>query len=258
MRLPRDEKLKRLMDEWRPHTVITSVRLKELGITAQDAHKYGLRQWLESLGHGAFKRPVETVTWQGALCAIQTQLKLDVHVAARTALEMTGKAHYLRFADQTVFLFSPPKVALPAWFKTYDWSVDIRHTQTKFLPPDLGLTDLEAVEGFKLRASSPERAILETLHLTPQAVDLVEAAQLTEGLVTLRPKLMQELLEACNSVKVKRLFLYLAERADLPVMRHLNPDVIDLGKGDRSLVPKGKYVAKYGLLLPSELVTADA
>ncbi|WP_184002371.1 type IV toxin-antitoxin system AbiEi family antitoxin [Stakelama sediminis] len=258
MSISRSEKIKSLMDQWRPHTVVTSVRLNELGISPQDTQNYLSSRWLEPLGRGAYKRPVETVTWQGALWTIQTQLKLDVHVAARTALEMTGKAHYLRFAEQTVFLFSPPKVALPAWFKTYDWSVDIRHTQTKFLPPDLGLADLEAVEGFKLRASSPERAILETLHLTPQAVDLVEAAQLTEGLVTLRPKLMQELLEACNSVKVKRLFLYLAERADLPVTRHLNPDVIDLGTGDRSLVPKGKYVAKYGLLLPSELVNPDA
>ena len=139
-----------------------------------------------------------------------------------------------------------------------DWPDDLRHTQTTFLPSDLGFAEFEAVEGFKLRGSSPERAILETLHLAPQAIDLVEAAQLAEGLVTLRPKLLQELLAACTSVKVKRLFLYLAERADLPVMRHLDLAAIDLGKGDRSLTPKGKYVAKYGLHLPAELVSSDA
>lgn len=246
------------MDQWRPHTVVTSMRLNELGISPQDTQNYLSSRWLEPLGRGAYKRPVETVTWQGALWTIQTQLKLDVHVAARTAFEMTGRAQYLRFSDQTVFLFSPPKVTLPAWFKSHDWSVEIRHTQTKFLPSDLGIAEFEAVEGFKLRGSSPERAILETLHLAPQAIDLVEAAQLAEGLVTLRPKLMQELLEACTSVKVKRLFLYLADRADLPVMRHLNLATIDLGKGDRSLTPKGKYVAKYGLHLPAELVSTDA
>lgn len=245
------------MDQWRPHTVVTSMRLNELGISPQDIQNYLSSRWLEPLGRGAYKRPVETVTWQGALWTIQTQLKLDVHVAARTAFEMTGRAQYLRFADQTVFLFSPPKVTLPAWFKGNDWLVEIRHTQTKFLPSDLGLAEFEAVEGFKLRGSSPERAILETLHLAPQAIDLVEAAQLAEGLVTLRPKLMQELLAACTSVKVKRLFLYLAERADLPVMRHLDLAAIDLGKGDRSLTPKGKYVAKYGLHLPAELVNSD-
>lgn len=246
------------MDQWRPHTVVTSMRLNELGISPQDTQNYLSSGWLEPLGRGAYKRPVETVTWQGALWTIQTQLKLDVHVAARTALEMSRKAQFLRFAGYTVFLFSPPKVTLPAWFKEHDWSVEIRHSQTKVLPPDLGVSELEAFGALRIRGSSPERAILETLHLAPQAIDLVEAAQLAEGLVTLRPKLMQELLEACTSVKVKRLFLYLAERADLPVMRHLNLAAIDLGKGDRSLTPKGKYVAKYGLHLPAELVSTDA
>jgi hypothetical protein len=56
-------------------------------------------------------------------------------------------------------------------------------------------------------------------------------------------------------VKVRRLFLYLAERVNLPVMRHLNVEKIDLGKGDRSLVRMGRYVPKYGLLLPGELVS---
>ena len=73
-------------------------------------------------------------------------------------------------------------------------------------------------------------------------------------MTTLRPKLMQTLLEACGSVKVKRLFLYLAERAKLPVMTHLDTSRFNLGKGDRSLTRRGRYVAKYQLLLPKELV----
>lgn len=258
MSIPRSEKLKKLLDQWQPCTVITTARLKELGISPQDTQNYVTSKWLTPVGRGAYKRPSETVTWQGALWAIQSQLKLDVHVAARTALEITGKAHYLRFSNEVVFLFSPPKVTLPTWFKNGDWSVDVRHTQTKLLPPDLGLTELNAVESFALRSSSPERAILETLHLAPQAIDLSETAHLIEGQMTLRPKLMQELLEACESIKVKRLFLYLAERANLPVMRHLKFDRIELGKGDRSLTPRGKYVAKYGLHLPAELVNDDA
>ena len=67
---------------------------------------------------------------------------------------------------------------------------------------------------------------------------------------------MQSLLEACTSVKVRRLFLYLAERADLPVMRHVKVEQIDLGSGDRSLAKMGRYVPKYRLLLPRELVSS--
>lgn len=77
---------------------------------------------------------------------------------------------------------------------------------------------------------------------------------IVEGMTSIRPKLMQSLLKQCTSIKVRRLFLYLAERADLPVVRHLEFDRIDLGTGDRSLVPNGRYVAKYQLLLPKELV----
>lgn len=37
--------------------------------------------------------------------------------------------------------------------------------------------------------------------------------ELMEGLNNLRPNQVQDLLEKCESVKVKRLFLYLAEKA---------------------------------------------
>jgi hypothetical protein len=97
---------------------------------------------------------------------------------------------------------------------------------------------------------------LELLHLAPKEFDLVEAGQIIEGMTSLRPKLMQSLLETCASVKVRRLFLYLAERANLPVTRYLKPEKIDLGSGDRSLAEMGRYVPKYRLLLPRELVSS--
>jgi hypothetical protein len=253
MGIQRTEKLRPLLDAWEPHTVATNTRLRRLGITAQDVQKYTSAHWLESLGRGAFKRPRETVTWQGALYSVQTQLDMPVHVAALTALELSGHSHYLRFAKSTVFLFSPPAVTLPQWFRTH-WGSDVRHTQTKLLPAGVGLTEMDSVEGFPLKSAAPERAILEMLHLAPNEFDLVETALIIEGMTTLRPKMMQALLEACESVKVKRLFLYLAERAKLPVINHLDVSRFDLGKGDRSLTPMGRYVAKYQLLLPKELV----
>jgi len=241
------------MDVWEPHTVATSAHLKTLGVTPQDVQKYTASHWLASLGRGAFKRPNETVTWQGALYSIQTQLKLPVHVGALTALEMSGNSHYLRFGTTKAYLFSPLNVVLPQWFRTH-WGDDIRHMQSKLLPPDLGLTEYKAPEGFPLKAASAERAALEMLHLAPKEFDLFEAAMIIEGMTSLRPQLMQALLEVCASVKVKRLFLYLAERAGLPIMRHLDVTRLELGSGDRSLVPTGRYVAKYQLLLPKDLV----
>lgn len=232
----------------------TSPHLKALGLTAQDLQNYTASNWLVSLGRGAFKRPMETVTWQGALYSVQSQLKLPVHVGALTALEMTSNSHYVRFGENKAYLFSPLRVVLPAWFQTH-WGEAVRHMQSKLLPHDLGLTKQQTPGGYPLNIATPERAILEVLHLAPKELDLVEAGQIIEGMTSLRPKLMQSLLEACASVKVRRLFLYLAERANLPVMRHLDADRIDLGSGDRSLAKMGRYVPKYKLLLPREVVS---
>jgi hypothetical protein len=85
-------------------------------------------------------------------------------------------------------------------------------------------------------------------------MDLVEIYGLLENLRTLRPKVMQTLLEACSSVKVKRLFMFMAERAALPVFARLDQGRIDLGRGARSLAPRGAYVAKYELVVPRALV----
>lgn len=231
----------------------TSKHLKIVGISAQDTQKYVANAWLESLGRGSFKRPQETITWQGALYSVQTQLGLPIHAGGLTALELSGQSHYLRFTHSTAYVFSPPATALPQWFKTH-WGDDVRHIQTKLLPSDIGLTERQSVEGFTLKSSTLERAILELLYLAPKQFDLIEASQILEGLTSLRPKLMQTLLQECQSIKVKRLFLYLAERAQLPVMDFLDLSTIDLGKGDRSLSVAGRYVSKYQLLLPKELV----
>jgi hypothetical protein len=48
--------------------------------------------------------------------------------------------------------------------------------------------------------------------------------------------------------------MFLAERAGLPVVTKLARNRIDLGKGDRSIVPKGAYVAKYEIVVPRALV----
>ena len=60
--------------------------------------------------------------------------------------------------------------------------------------------------------SSPELAAMEMLYLIPNEQSFDEALKITEGLTTLRPQLVQSLLEECNSVKVKRLFLFMSEK----------------------------------------------
>jgi hypothetical protein len=99
--------------------------------------------------------------------------------------------------------------------------------------------------------------MLECLFLTPKNQELVECYQLMEGLNNLRPHLVQNLLENCTSVKVKRLFLYLAEKANHSWIQHLDIEKIDLGSGKRSIVKNGVYNSKYKITLPTELANDE-
>jgi hypothetical protein len=87
----------------------------------------------------------------------------------------------------------------------------------------------------------------------PARESVYEADVLMQGLANLRPQRLMRLLSVCTSVKVKRLFLALAERHALPWFKHLDVTKVDLGRGKRMLVPGGKLDPKYLLTLPADL-----
>ncbi len=253
MTTEKDTKLKRLNKNLKPGTVVLSSWLKQIGISS-DLQKYYVNSgWLEALNRGVFKKPDDKINWQGAVYALQQQAGVKVIVGALTSLSLLGFAHYIRFENDTLFLFSPDRERLPKWVTNIDWGNKIVHKQTSFIPIEMALTKLEN-EYFDILISSPERAILETIFLTPQYIDLIETYHIFEGLVNLRPKVLQELLMACRSVKVKRIFLYMAEKLKHQWFNFLDVDKIDLGKGDRQITPGGVYNSKYKIILPKEIV----
>ena len=253
MSLPNNIKIQHLLESWPTGHVATSVWLNEMGISRQLTRRYQQSGWLEAVGVGAYKRPKEFVEWHGAVAGLQQQLALEVHVGGPTAFSVRGTSHYVRFGKENIFLFSPLNESLPKWFTDFDWNNPIHHVRTSMLPKELGVGTYKH-QDVQLKVSAPERAILECLHISPKEFDLPECYQLLEGQLTLRPDLMQQLLVACSSVRVKRLFLYMADKANLPVMQYLDKEKIDLGTGDRSIVAKGVYNAQYRISIPKELV----
>ncbi len=248
----KETKLKTLHKLLQPNNVLTASLLDSNGVS-RHLRKYYLESgWLESLGRGAYKKPDDEVEWQGALNAMQKQLNIDVNLGGLSALTHHGYNHYFRLSKETLYLFSSQKTRLPKWFTDYNWAVDIFHKPSSFLPGNLGIKETE-VKGIKVNASTPERAILECLYLAPQHSDLVECHQVFESLVNLKPKLLSDLLLACNSIKVKRLFMYLADKTNHQWLNFLNIDNIDLGIGDRMITRNGVYNAKYYITIPKEL-----
>lgn len=252
MSTQKSQKLNHFLNEHKLGTVCLASWLEELGISRDLQKRYRKSGWLETVGPGAFKRPADELHWQGALYALQAQAALSIHAGALTALALQGLSHYLRTREEKIFLFLPTSINIPHWLKKADLKASIRSIRTSFLPPDVGLLAYES-KTFHIWIAAPERAILECLFLTPNDLDLIECYHLMEGMVNLRPKLLQDLLEHCTSIKVKRLFLYMAQKAGHQWLQFINLGQLDLGKGKRSLVKGGVFDAEFQITIPKEL-----
>lgn len=240
------KKLNLLLTQWKRGVVYTQTHLSSLGYNHDLVKSYRRSDWIEPLGSGAYKVSGDTVDWPGGLYALQKQKKLAVHVGGRTALELKGYAHYGRQGREKCFLYAPAGTTLPKWFQNYDWNIDLVFKATNVFPAHLKTSFTEySHKEINVRISAPERAVLEMLYYVPGKQGFDEAFHLLEGLLTLRSQVVQELLEKCRSVKVKRLFLYMAEKAELPIIDHLNLKKINLGSGKRVIIPNGIFDRKY-------------
>lgn len=245
-------KINQLLSSLPNGIVMQSFWLVNSGYSLDLQKRYRKGQWLQSIGTGAMIRTGDEVSYEGAIYALQKQSGTNIHPAGRTALSMLGKAHYLDLGKQKVIVFGGKGEQLPTWFQRHDWGVKVEFYQSSFLPPDEGLVEVE-LNSFSIQVSGAVRAIMECLYLAPEKQELMECFELMEGLNNLRPVQVQQLLEKCQSVKVKRLFMYMAEKAGHSWFPYIDLKNIDLGKGKRSIVKNGVYNAKYQITIPREL-----
>jgi len=247
-----ETKINQLLQQLPAGTVLLSSWLTKNGYSRELQHRYLKSGWLTSIGSGAMKRTGDTVDLTGALYSLQVQANKKVHIGGRTALSMQGLSHYLEIYQKETLLFAPGGVVLPAWFTQNQWNTNPVLVNSSMLPPDIGLIDFEK-NAYTVKISEPARAFMECLELAPQGFDLQEAWHIMEGLSTLLPENVTQLLIACNSVKVVRLFLFLAEKAGHSWYKYLSTSNVYVGKGKRSIFPGGVYIPKYQITVPAEL-----
>lgn len=246
-------KINRLLAAWPSGAVAVSRWLEAQGAYQQLAHEYERSGWIQRIGKGAYARTGDSVEWSGGLHALQEQMKLPVHAGAKTALQMQGYAHFLPMdKGGAISLFGGPGTRLPTWFRQYDWGMKVGFTTTKLFAddPNAALTKKELAT-YAITLSAPERAIMEVLYLVPAAESFEEAGLLMKSLTTLRPRLVQSLLDQCNSVKVKRLFMFLAENHNHAWVRKLDLSKVDFGKGKRMIVKGGRLDTSYNITVPN-------
>jgi len=246
-------KINQLLQDTPAGVVLLSSWLSAKGYSYELQQRYRKGGWLTSIGNGAMKRAGDNITLVGAIYSIQNQAGMLIHIGGRTALGLHGLAHYLELNPKETLLFAARGVKLPAWLIHNSWDTKPVLINTSFLPPNSGLADYTE-GGLSIKISNPVRAMLECLEMAPDRFSLEEAYQLMEGLSFPIPDVVQSLLEECNSVKVTRLFLFLAKKADHDWFNHIQTKKLNLGKGKRAIVPDGVFVPEYQITVPKSLI----
>ena len=259
-----------------------------MGYPSSLRSRYLASGWLQPVARGVFRRPLHKpglegvaapLRWQHIVVSLQMVLGHPVAVGGRTALELHGLAHYLSSEGPgEVHLYGDERV--PGWLGKLPVATPfVFHNARKLFraePVAAGLEGLRsamAVDGpshpapghgsltwryfgdgdWPILLSTPERAVLELLDELPGRETFHQADMLMEGLVGLSPKRTSRLLGECRSIKVKRLFLWFAERHGHPWLERLDRAGIDLGRGKRMLVRGGKLDARYQITVPEDL-----
>src|SRR3990167_10604643 len=248
-------KLNQLVAQMPQGLVLTLTWLKQHGVSSKLAWWYVESHWLERIGNEAYKKYGDKVSWVGALEALQNQLNLPLHIGAKTALELLGQAHFIPMQGiKRVIVFNRSHAKVPLWFRNAKaWDAECAIYRVSLFHEDDSLLGIinRPIDGIDVYLSSPERAALEILYLVPNKQSFEEAFKLLETLSQLRPNLVQSLLEKCKSIKVKRLFLYLADQFQHPWLTKVDLSKVSLGHGNRVIGKGGNYDKKYRLSLPN-------
>ena len=245
-------KIKNILDLVPRDSVLFSSWLAAQGIDRKEQSSYVRSGWLERIAQGVYKIAGSSPTLFGAVTSYNNQLGKACHVGASSALDLRGYSHFVSMGKPSAYLFTAKEARLPGWFGSLEWDMTVKYFTTSIFGGDTGL-EVYDYNGARLLISGPERAFMECLHLSPEQFSLLDSYYIMEMLTTLRPVLVQQLLEKCSSIKVKRLFLYMADKAGHSWFRALDLSKVDIGKGIRNISATGRFDNKYQIIIPAEL-----
>ena len=245
-------KINQILLEWENEDIHGLTWLRDRGVDQRLAYSYYEDGYLEKLGPGVFVRKRDNVSPYALIRFLQEELKLNLHVSGRTALELQGYSHYVAMGSkQRIYLTSYDNKVFPKWVKKLENKFELVFKKSSLLPKEEYLITHKESR-FDFQIACRELAILELLETLDLSGSLETAENYTQSLMTLRDDVLQKVLEKCKSIQAKRVFLYLAEKINLPSFQNLKLDKIDLGTGKRVIVKRGKLNKKYMITVDRE------
>ncbi len=252
MNLQNDIKIKQLYQMLPEGVVVPASWLAEQGYSMQLLYQYTKSGWLKKTSRGSYIIGDANPSWQGAVLGLQKLGHESFHIGGLTSLNLQGYAHYLPFSEvQTIYLYGTQNI--PAWFKNIKLEQEFRVMKKPFFI-HLGLKSIPSnIKDWEIVVSTPERAILELLYqVKPDGLGFEFTAEIFEGLTTLRPTLLSELLSICGNIRVKRLFLFLAKYFNHPWVKHIKTDDLELGTGRMQIVKNGVFDNEFLITVPKK------
>ena len=248
-------KINNLLREHPEEVVFFSSFLASKGITRAEQIAYVRSGWLERMVQGVYKKSGCTPGLEQVVNAYNGQLGKHCWFGAMTSLDFRGLTHYLPMGKTMAYLFTPYAERLPLWIVNGNWNMTVRYRTTSVFTDRPGHFSDFVANGTQLHTSVPERAALESLLLVPEYTSWMDVFNTFESLTTLRPQVLQELLEGCSNVRIKRMFLFMAGKLGYSWFSALDRSRINIGRGLRNLSygEKGKYVREYDMIVPEEL-----
>ena len=241
--------------------VVGAKWLRNQGYSASLVTQYVKNSWLNSISRGVYRRPGRLPQWQDAVVSASHFGGLELHVGGLTSLQLQGFAHYIPMTEKPdVVLYVSNVQKTNVWFNKLDLAATL-----KIWPNTLFLKNVsqEYIQDWDwpklpwpLHVSVIERAMLELVSLVPKTVTVEHASRIMEGATLLRPDRLTELLLACNNIRTKRLFLYLAEKTGLPWFEKLKIESVNLGKGKRVIEKGGHLDSKYQIVVQEQHIGA--
>lgn len=238
------------------------------GISSALVHHYVHKGWLQALPGQAYVRPGPPLVWPPALYAAQ-QVGIPVHVGHLSALALHGLTHYQPLGGQEtlhLYLLERP----PTWIDRLPvhviWHREkvIREVATwEVLEPEtlrataqqvpvmrkVGVTPAPRLP-WPVYISTPERAALELAAGLTRGESWDTAYETFTGLTMFRPTLVRDLLLTCTRVVTRRIFLHLAQASNHAWLTHVDLTGVDLGRGDRQVVPQGRLDPVWRITVP--------
>ncbi len=214
---------------------------------------------VHALAVGAYARQASMPGWQAVLCSLQRMSDQPVLLGGVSALVVLGHGQYLPMGEQhIVTLYADDRP--PAWVVKVQDKVAFRWHGVQALWPRAVADDDYFRQSYRWRDDMPElllscaeRAYLEMLAGIPNRISFDHADELLQGLTSLSPRKLDALLLACKSIKVKRLFFWLADRHNYAWNRKLSRKDYTLGTGKREIAKHGKLDATYHITVPEHL-----